>query len=138
MDLGYIRLPACKSQQDLDKGIAHLEQAGNLPKSSISLDRSDGKNPDREELQDVLRALHPGDVLHILSLEHLANNIEDLQRIIKKIRDKKAEVHLHSDGVTINAADSESTTQIMLEILGVMARWQKNLDQERDLEDVRL
>ena len=60
MDLGYIRLPACKSQQELDKGIAHLEQAGNLPKSSISLDRSDGKNPDREELQDVLRALHPG------------------------------------------------------------------------------
>ena len=88
MDLGYIRLPACKSQQDLDKGIAHLEQAGNLPKSSISLDRSDGQNPDRKELQNILRALHPGDVLHILSLEHLANNIEDLQRIIKKIRDK--------------------------------------------------
>ena len=131
MDRGYIRLPACKSQQELDKCIAHLEQEGKLPKSCISLDRSDGKDPDREELQDVLRALQPGDVLHILSLDHIANKLEDLQSIIEKIRDKQAELHLHSDGCTINAADSESTTQIMLEILRVLVNWQKNLEQDR-------
>jgi DNA invertase Pin-like site-specific DNA recombinase len=62
----------------------------NIPQSQIFVDKQSGKDFNRPEYKRLIKALHPGDLLYILSIDRLGRNYEEVQnqwRIITKEKD---------------------------------------------------
>lgn len=85
-----------------------------------------------EELRAVLEFLQSGDILMVTRIDRLACSIDDLQTIVKTIKDKGA--HLHATEQPI--VTSTATGKAFLDMLGVFAEFETNLRRERQMAGI--
>lgn len=81
---GYVRVSTMEQNENRQM-IALLER--NIPKSNIYMDKLSGKDFDRPQYRKLVKKLHKGDLLYILSIDRLGRNYEEVQnqwRILTK------------------------------------------------------
>lgn len=90
MDFGYVRVSA-KDQNDA-RQMAALQAAG-VPPRNIYREKKSGKDFDRPAYKRLLRRLHPGDVVYILSIDRLGRNYDEILHQWRVItREKNADI----------------------------------------------
>ena len=121
--IGYARVSTYG--QTLDAQLDHLAVDGC---SKVYREKASGAQADRRELQRLLKALTPGDVVTVTRIDRLARSTFDLFAIVKQITDAGAQFRSLAEPWADTAT---STGRLMLAVLGGLA------DVERDLIRVR-
>lgn len=94
-----------------------------------------GKDLERPQLIACLEHLREGDVLHVHSIDRLARNLLDLQKIIGELVGMGVTVRFHKENLTF-AGGSNPMQELMLQMLGAFAQFERSLIKERQLEGI--
>ncbi len=81
---GYVRVSS--TEQNEDRQMIELKKKG-IAEGEIYMDKLSGKDFNRPQYQNLLKALKNGDLLYILSIDRLGRNYEEIQnqwRILTK------------------------------------------------------
>ena len=73
---GYIHVSS--ADQNEDRQLAAMREAA-VPAGQVFLDRQSGKDFNRPQYRRLLRALRPGDLLYILSIDRLGRSYEEVR-----------------------------------------------------------
>src|SRR5699024_12842444 len=104
--IGYARVST--DDQDLTLQLDALESAGcNL----IYKDKASGKNRQREELDQCLKALRSGDTLIVWRLDRLGRSLSDLVKIITELENKKIAFERLQEKIEMQSAKDKSKLQ---------------------------
>jgi len=78
--IGYIRVSTLDQNAE--------RQLEGLTLKKVYEDKASGKDTKRPQLAACLEFLREGDTLHVHSIDRLARNLEDLQRLVRELTDK--------------------------------------------------
>ena len=124
--LGYARVSTYG--QTLD---AQLEQLRGDGCGMIYREKASGAQADRRELQCLLKAVRPGDVVTVTRIDRLARSTFDLFGIVKRIVDAEGEFRSLAEPW---ADTSTSTGRMFLAISAAMADVERDLIRTRTAE----
>jgi len=120
--IGYARVST--DDQDLTLQLDALESAGcNL----IYKDKESGKNRQREELDQCLKALRSGDTLIVWRLDRLGRSLSDLVKIITELENKK----IAFESLTEKIETRSATGKLMFHVFAALAEFERNVIRER-------
>jgi DNA invertase Pin-like site-specific DNA recombinase len=124
--LGYARVST--TGQTLAAQLEQLKEAGC---ARIYKEQASGARADRRELQRLLKALQPGDVITVTRIDRLARSTFDLFAIVKTISDAGRQFRSLAEPW----ADTETSTgRLMLAVLGGLADVERDLIRTRTAE----
>jgi len=123
---GYARVSTYG--QTLTAQVDQLRAAGC---SSIYRETASGAQADRRELNRMLKALHPGDIVTVTRIDRLARSTFDLFAIVKRITDAEAQFRSLAEPWADTAT---STGRLMLAVLGGLADVERDLIRTRTAE----
>lgn len=86
----------------------------------------------REELKRALEYLREGDVFVVTKLDRLARSVADLVEIVRTIDQKHASLRI----LALNLDTSTPTGKLMLNLLGSIAQFERELMLERQREGI--
>ena len=130
MKVGYARVSTRDQGGSLEGQEAALRQAGC---SKIFRDRLSGARADRPGLAEAMAYLRDGeDALVVTRLDRLGRSLPDALRTVQGLADR---------GIGLQALDvdldtSTATGRLMLNMLLMLAEWERDLLRERTLEGV--
>jgi len=123
MKYGYARVST--EGQDLANQIDRLKAAGC---GRIFHEKRSARNADRPQLQRMLRALRPGDILVAVNADRLARDPHDMLTIIKRVGASGA-------GVTVLDEPFIDTTSEMSDLIVFVVGWAAKWHRRRILEN---
>ena len=121
----------CTTGQNPDRQLADIEL------DETFTDFTSGKDRERPGLEACLKYCRKGDVLHIHSIDRLARNLGELQRIVDELKAKKVSVKFHKENLTFSGGDS-SMDKLLLQIMGAFAEFERTLIRERQREGIAI
>lgn len=127
-NIGYIRVSS--GSQNSERQLTDLEL------DATFTDKASGKNTDRPELTKCLAHLRSGDKLHVHSIDRLARNLKDLQEIVGALKIKGVSIHFHKENLIFDASTSSPMQELMFQMLGAFAQFERTLIKERQREGI--
>src|SRR3982751_2091762 len=124
--LGYARVSTYG--QTLDAQLEQLRAEGG---GKIYREKASGAQPDRRELQRMLKAVLPGDVVTVTRIDRLARSTFDLFAIVKRIVDAGGQFRALAEPWADTAT---STGRLMIAVLGGLADVERDLIRTRTAE----
>ena len=124
--VGYARVSTYG--QTLD---AQLEQLRGDGCVKVYREKASGVQADRRELQRMLKALAPGDVVTVTRIDRLARSTFDLFAIVRRITDAGGQFRSLAEPWADTAT---STGRLMLAVLGGLADVERDLIRTRTAE----
>ena len=91
--------------------------------------------PNRPILAECLNYLREGDIFYVHSIDRLARNLIELQSIVSSLVDKGVEVRFYTENLTFSKGSSPMQ-ELMLQILGAFAQFERKLIRERQQEGI--
>ena len=122
MLIGYARVSTV--DQNLDLQIDALKKA-NCEK--IYHDKISGARADRPGLEKVLELSRAGDTLVIWRFDRLGRSLKDLIQISERLKEREIGLKSLQEGIDTTT----STGQLMFNLFGALAEFEKNLINER-------
>jgi DNA invertase Pin-like site-specific DNA recombinase len=127
---GYLRVSS------VDQTVARQQEAI----KAVSLDKTfiekaSAKDTNRPMLQECLEYCREGDTLHVHSIDRIARNLKDLQRLVDQLIAKDVTVHFHKEGLIFNGND-DAMSRLMLQMMGAFAEFERALINERQREGI--
>jgi len=98
-------------------------------------DKASAKTAKRPQLEACLAHLRGGDTLHVHSIDRLARNLMDLQRIVTDLNERGVAVRFHKEGLTFDGRD-DALGKLMLQMMGAFAEFERTLIRERQREGI--
>ena len=123
MNIGYARVST--DGQSVDAQVRQLTEAGC---AKVFREVVSGAKRDRAQLQRLLNALNPGDVVTVTRVDRLARSTRDLLNLLAAIGEKQAQFRSLSDGW------ADTTTphgRLLLTVLGGLAEFERELIRAR-------
>jgi DNA invertase Pin-like site-specific DNA recombinase len=99
--------------------------------SKIYREKASGAQADRRELQRLLKALEPGDMVVVTRIDRLARSVFDLFAIVKRIAEAGAQFRSLAEPWADTATP---TGRLMLAVLGGLADVERDLIRTRTAE----
>jgi len=127
---GYIRVSTLDQNTE--------RQLDGLTLDKLFEDKASGKDMNRPQLAACLEHLREGDTLHVHSIDRLARNLEDLQRLVRKLTGKGVSVRFLKENLTFEAGEASPLQTLMFQMLGAFAQFERALIQERQREGIAL
>jgi DNA invertase Pin-like site-specific DNA recombinase len=127
--VGYIRVSTVEQNT--------ARQLNGLPLNKSFTDHISGKSTDRPQLQACLEYVREGDILHVHSMDRLARNLDDLRRLVRQMNGKGVTVHFHQENL-IFSGDESPMAELLLNILGSFAQFERNLIRERQKQGIEI
>lgn len=127
--IGYIRVSSI--QQNTERQLQDVDL------DKVFEDKISAKDTNRAGLNDCLDYLREDDVLHVHSIDRLARNLADLQKIVGDLIDRGISVHFHKENLIFNGED-DAMAKLMLQMMGAFAEFERNLIRERQREGIAL
>ncbi|MEN8251542.1 MAG: recombinase family protein [Bacteroidota bacterium] len=127
-NVGYIRVSSFAQNTDRQLDGSELERIFTETASA-----KDAKRPVLKECIDYLRA---GDCLHVHSIDRLARNLMDLQKIIHTLNNKGVTVTFHKENLTFTGNGDNPMNKLMLQMMGAFAEFERALIKERQREGI--
>ena len=124
--IGYARVSTYG--QTLDAQLEQLKAAGCV---KVYREKATGAQVERRELQRMLKATIPGDVVTVTRIDRLARSTFDLFSIVKGIADAGGQFRSLAEPW---ADSSTSTGRLMLAVLGGLADVERDLIRTRTAE----
>jgi DNA invertase Pin-like site-specific DNA recombinase len=128
MLIGYARTSTVEQIAGLDAQRRDLEAAG-CTKLFVEQVSSIAQ---REQLEAALDYLREGDILVVTKLDRLARSMRDLVDIVGRIEKKGAGLRI----LAMNFDTTTATGQLMLNVLGSVAQFERSMMLERQREGV--
>lgn len=125
MNLGYIRVSTKKQDEKRQEIILNPYK---IDKKYI--DKSTGKNIDREQLNKLIIESQKNDIVYIESISRLSRNVDDLRKIIETMNDKGVVIHFIKEGIVTNS----SIYKLLITIFGAIAEMERETIQIRVIE----
>lgn len=116
MKYGYARVST--ESQDLAAQIERLHGAGC---QKVFREKLSGKDADRDQLQRLLKALKPGDIVYAVVGDRMARDPVDMLQIVRRVASAGAEFHLLDEpfiDTTLELSD------LIVFLWGWAAKWQ--------------
>lgn len=126
-EVGYVRVST--TDQATDRQLAELKL------SKVFTDKLSGKDTKRPQLAACLEWVREGDTLHVHSIDRLARNLEDLQRLVRELTGKGVVVRFHKEGLTFKG-DEDPMQKLMFQMMGAFAEFERALIRERQREGI--
>jgi len=102
----------------------------------IFTDKASGKDRERPALTECLNYLREGDSLIVHSLDRLARSLIDLNNIVTELTAQGVTVTFTKEGLTFKKDEKNPTADLMLNILGSIAQFERELIRERQAEGI--
>lgn len=129
--IGYLRVSS--STQNTDR------QLDGIKLDKIFTEKQSAKSSnDRPKLQECLSWIREGDILHVHSIDRLARNLVDLQNLVTTITAKGVTLKFHKEGLTFTGDSNNPMNQLLLQMLGAVAEFERNLIKERQIEGIKI
>ena len=128
MKIGYARVST--EDQTTDPQIDALRDHGC---ETIYSENASGKNTDRHELENCLKALREGDTLTVWRLDRLGRNLADLVRIVNDLKARGV-------GFASLTESIDTTTpagKLVFHVFAALAEFERNLIRERTMAGLK-
>jgi len=103
------------------------------------VEKVSAKDIHRPELISLLSILRKNDEVHVHELSRLARNTKDLLKIVDQVIDAGASIQFHKENLSFSSNEDRSPVQdLMLNLLGAIAQFERNLLLERQREGISL
>lgn len=122
--IGYARV----STQDQDLSL-QLDALKRADCEQIYEEKVSGKNVERPELANCIKALREGDTLVVWRMDRLGRSLKDLVEIITNLEAKG----IHFVSLTEKIETGTATGKLMFHVFASMAEFERNLISERTL-----
>lgn len=122
--IGYARV----STQDQDLSL-QLDALKRADCEQIYEEKVSGKNIERPELANCIKALREGDTLVVWRMDRLGRSLKDLVEIITNLEAKG----IHFVSLTEKIETGTATGKLMFHVFASMAEFERNLISERTL-----
>ena len=120
--IGYARIST--DDQKFDLQLDALMKTG---VEDIYKDMMSGKNSERPQLAECLRALRAGDTLVVWRLDRLARSMKDLIAITAQLEERG----VLFESITERMDTGSATGKLLFHMLGALAEFERNLINER-------
>lgn len=124
--VGYIRVST--PDQKL------LRQLDGVELDKVFEDMVSGSTINREGWNRCNDYLREGDELHVHSIDRLARNLGDLQRIVSNLTDRSITVHFHRENLVFGGGKADPIQTLLFHLLGAFAQFERELIKERQRE----
>lgn len=125
--VGYRRVSS--SDQNLDRQLEGVELDETFE------DKASGKDTKRPALQECLRFLRKGDTLVVHSIDRLARNLGDLERMVAELNSKGVAVRFEKEKLTFSGDDNPMNV-LMRQMMASFAQFERALIKERQREGI--
>lgn len=126
-NVGYIRVSSYGQNTDRQLADVELDQ--------VFEEKASAKDAKRPVLQDCLRYLREGDTLHVHSMDRLARNLFDLQKLVSDLTEQGVVVQFHKEHLTFTG-DKNPMATLLLQVMGAIAQFERALIKERQREGI--
>ncbi|QFU23001.1 recombinase family protein [Shewanella eurypsychrophilus] len=99
-------------------------------------DKCSGGSLDRPQLDELRGYIREGDTVVVHSIDRLARNIDDLRGLVAEFRGKGVNVTFVKEGLTFTADDASPMAELMLNMLGAVAQFERSMIRERQQEGI--
>ena len=127
--VGYIRVSST------DQNVARQLEGVTLDKTFVEK-MSGGSADNRAQLRACLEHLREGDILHVHSIDRLARNLMDLQRVVSELTGRGVGVVFHKEGLTFSGGIGDPMQTLMFQMMGAFAEFERTLIRERQREGI--
>lgn len=127
--IGYARTSTIEQKAGLEAQIRDLAKAG-CDKKIFSEQVS--SIDQRDQLEQALDYIRDGDALVVTRLDRLARSVRNLVEIIDRLKAKNAELKI----LDMNLDTTNATGKLMLNLLGSIAEFERELMLERQREGI--
>ena len=101
-------------------------------------DKASAKDTKRPQLKACLDFIREGDTLIVHSIDRLARNLEDLQRLVRELTGKGVSVQFIKENLTFQAGENNPMQTLMFQMLGAFAQFERALIKERQREGIAI
>ena len=126
-NVGYIRVSSYG--QNTDRQLAGLEL------DQVFEEKASAKDTKRPVLRECRRYLRKGDTLHVHSMDRLARNLFDLQKLVQGLMKKGVVVQFHKEHLTFTGDENPMAT-LLLQVMGAIAQFERALIRERQRKGI--
>ncbi|PDT14319.1 DNA invertase [Rhizobium sp. J15] len=127
--IGYARTSTIDQKAGLEAQLRDLQSAGC---TKIFKEQLSSVATERLELERALDFVREGDLLVVTKLDRLARSVADLMAITETLRRKGVELRI----LALNLDTSTPTGKLMLNLLGSIAEFERELMLERQREGI--
>lgn len=128
MRIGYARVSTV--EQNLDLQLDALKASGC---KRIYEEHASGRNAERTELVNCLKALRADDVLVVWRLDRLGRNLPDLVRIAGELEQRKVGL----ESITEKIETVSSTGKLVFHLFSALAEFERNVIRERTVAGLK-
>ncbi len=105
-------------------------------------DKATGGSADRPALQQLLAdvgllASVANVTIHVHSIDRMARNLGDLERLVQELTSKGASVKFHKEGLQFSS-EASPMDKLMLQVMGAFAEFERSMIRERQREGIAL
>lgn len=105
-------------------------------------DKATGGSADRPALQQLLAdvgllASVANVTIHVHSIDRMARNLGDLERLVQELTSKGASVKFHKEGLLFSS-EASPMDKLMLQVMGAFAEFERSMIRERQREGIAL
>jgi DNA invertase Pin-like site-specific DNA recombinase len=127
--VAYIRVSSLDQNED--------RQVAALPRVDQSfIEKASGATTNRPVLTEMLKYVRKGDQIHVHSIDRLARNLIDLNRLVNEIVESGCIITFHKENMTFGNGGNEAMSQLLFNILGSFAQFERSLIKERQAEGI--
>ena len=127
-DVGYIRVSSFSQNTDRQLDGIELEK--------IFEEKASAKDAKRPVLQECIGYLRSGDCLHVHSIDRLARNLMDLQKIVQSLNEKGVSITFHKENLTFSGSNDNPMNKLMLQMMGAFAEFENDIRRERQQDGI--
>lgn len=128
MRIGYRRVSS--QEQNLDR--QQLDACEKVFEEKASA----GKGSDRPALDALLDFAREGDEVVVHSIDRLARDLADLQRLLEHLNAKGVTVSFLSERLTFSAAQDDPFARLQLQLLGAFSQFERAIIRKRQAEGI--
>ena len=125
---GYIRVSTLEQNT--------VRQLDGIELDKVFVEHASGSTKNREQLTAMLEYMRDGDIVHVHSIDRLARNLSDLKELVNAMIGKGVTVQFHKEAMKFNSDKSDSMSNLMFNILGSFAEFERELMLERQREGI--
>lgn len=124
---GYIRVST--AAQNLDRQTDALTKAG-IAADDIYSDKISGARQSRPGLDALLKAVRPGDIITVVSLDRLGRSALHVMTTIAELEERDIRIRSLKDGENLEGP----TGKMMRGLMALVAEWEREMNAERVAE----
>ena len=114
----------------------NARQLDGLELDKLFEDKASGKDVKRPGLEQCLAYVREGDMLVVHSIDRLARNLADLERLVCDLNGRGVAVRFIKEGLTFGTGDDSPMARLQLQMMGAFAQFERALIRERQREGI--